>query len=164
MKDLNKDNWNISDIEALTEEEAQMLATESMTVKEHNIYFIAFSGAFGYSVCVFKNNHHIYHANDYELHHRYGSKTHEELRAMYIQALNNKLFTDTELKAPIKDYEEYHAKCHYLFNYHSMQADRVSAFQIFHNEFIFFVINLRTTMLFLIDISLFLENNINPQK
>lgn len=65
----NKKDWNISNIEALTEAEAQTMALETMQIKEHNIYFVDFVNAFGYSCLVFKNHHHIYYANDYELHH-----------------------------------------------------------------------------------------------
>lgn len=52
-----KKNWSISDIESITEEKAKVIAIETMKIKEHNIYFVDFEDAFGYSCLVYKNNH-----------------------------------------------------------------------------------------------------------
>lgn len=122
----------IHDIESMTEPEAKSLALEELTIKGYSVYLIDFTGYFGYSACVFKNGKHIYYANDYELHHR--GKTHEELRAMYIKALNGKLFTEEELAEPLKSYDEYKAKSAFLTNYYHMDRDYISCFHICHNE------------------------------
>lgn len=122
----------IRDIEALTEPEAKTLALEELTIKGYSVYLIDFPGYFGYSACVFKNGKHIYYANDYELHHQ--GKTHEGLRAMYIKALNGKLFTEEELAEPLKSYDEYRAKANFLVNYYHMSQDYISCFRICHNE------------------------------
>lgn len=121
-------DYNITTIEALTETQAKEMATESMKIKDHDIYFVDFGGGFGFSALVFNNNHHIHYANDYELHH--SGRTKDELKSWYIEALNNKLFTDAELEAPIKDYDDYNRKGHYLHNYYGMRYDNVSAFHI----------------------------------
>ncbi len=71
-------DYNISTIEALTENEARDLAVEHVILKEHDIYFVDFGGYFGYSYLVFKDGHSIHYANDYELHHKGKSK--EDLR------------------------------------------------------------------------------------
>ena len=118
--------WFIRDIESITEEEVQKMALETMVIKEHNIYFVDFGGYFGYSALVFKNNHHIHFANDYELHHR--GKTKEELKALFIKKMNNILFTEEEIAEPIKDYDEYNNKRHFLHNYYGMRTDYVSIF------------------------------------
>ena len=121
-------DWRISDIEKLTEQEAQALSSESMTIKEHTVYFVDFGGYFGYSKLVFKNNHHIRFANDYELHHK--GKTKEELKEWYIQGTNNILFTEEEIAGHLTDYEEYSRKSYFLHNYYGMQVDHVSIFGI----------------------------------
>lgn len=118
--------YRIRDIEAITEAEAEAMALERMEIKEHNIYMVDFGGYFKYSCLVFKNGHHIYYANDYELHH--SGKTRDELRAFYIDKLNNILFTEAEIGAPLKDYGEFDRKKYYLLNYYGMQNDRLSIF------------------------------------
>lgn len=121
-------NYSIRDIEALTEEQAKELSEESMVIKEHNVYFIDFPGYFGYSACVYINGHHIHYANDYALHHP--KKTKEELKQWYIGTLNNKLFTEGELTAPITSYDDYTRKNYFLTNYYPMREDYISAFRI----------------------------------
>lgn len=124
----------IENIENMTEQDAQQMTIDAATVKEHQIYFVDFGGAFGFSCLVFKDGAHIFYANDYELHHRYGNKTHDELRDMYIKSLSNKLFTDEEIAAPLKTYEEYTAKEHYLHNYYGMRRPYISIFGIFNTK------------------------------
>lgn len=129
-------NYTISDIEALTEEEVKEMAEEVLDIKGYTVYFVDFAGYFGYSAVVFKNDHQIRYANDYEWHHAY--KMREEgkagLRRWYIDAMNRKLFTEEELMGPIKDYDEYTAKSRYLRDYHIQQIDYVSAFYIVGTE------------------------------
>lgn len=120
--------WDIRAIEKITEEEAKAMCIESMVIKEHNIYFVDFGGYFKYSVLVFKNNHHIFHANDYELHH--AGKTKEELKTWYVQAMNNVLFTDKEIAEPLTDYDEYTRKVDYLGNCYSQREDYISIFWV----------------------------------
>lgn len=127
MEDKRK--WRTKDIESITEEEAKAMSVETMVVKEHNIYFVDFENAFGYSCLVFKNHHHIYYADDYRLHH--GSiDTLKELKQIYIEKMNSILFTEAEIAEPLKDYDEYRRKSHYLHNYFGMQVDFVSAIHI----------------------------------
>lgn len=116
--------FSYEEIEKLTEAQAKKHAEESMEIKGHTIYFIDFGGRFGYSACVFCNGHHIFYPNDYELHHV--NLTHEELKELYIQRMNNILFTEEELSAPLKDYDEYKQKRHFLINYYGMREDHYS--------------------------------------
>ena len=122
----------ISEIEALTEQDVIKLKEEGkaelLNIKEHNCYLVDLGEYFGYSVLVFKNNRHIYYANDYQLHHR--NKSIKELKQWYIDTLNNKLFTESELMEDIQDYDEYSRKSYYVRNYWIMQFDRVSIFYI----------------------------------
>lgn len=118
----------ISSIESLTEAQAKEIALESMQIKEHTIYFVEFEGGFGYSCLVFKNNHHIHYANDYQLHH--SKKTREELKQIYIKEMNEKLFTEAEISEPLKSYMEYTSKKYFLHNYYPMQVDYISAIHI----------------------------------
>ncbi len=123
---------NITEIENLTVAEMEKFKkegkAEKLNIKDHDCYFVDIEGNFGYSVLVFKNNRHIYYANDYQLHHRSKSKT--ELKDFYIETLNNKLFTEAELMEEIKDYNEYSNKGYYVRNYWIMQFEHVSAFYI----------------------------------
>ena len=123
---------NITNIEKLTYEEAQKLAVGTMKIKDHDCIFAELGDSFGYSVLVFKNNHHIYYANDYQLHHNYLVKEQgkEALREYYINSLERKLYTDDELMDNISTYDEYGKKSYFLRNYWIMRYDYVSAFAI----------------------------------
>lgn len=122
----------IKGIEALTIKEVEEMRIEGkaelLNIKDHSCYLIDLEGYFGYSVLVFKNNYHIYYANDYQLHH--SSKTKEDLKQLYIETLNNKLFTESELMEEIQTYDEYEKKSHYVRNYWIMQFNYVSVFCI----------------------------------
>lgn len=120
------DKWDIHMIEKITEAEAEKMALATETIKEHNIYFVDFGGAFGYSALVFKNNHHICYANDYQLHHNGKSK--EELNQIYKDKLNNILFTEAEILEPLKSYDEYSRKSYFIRNYYGMQQDYITIF------------------------------------
>lgn len=115
----------ITQIEQLTYEEALKISVETMEIKEHQIVFANCGEYFKYSALVFKDGKHIYHANDYELHHGYIVKEEgiDALRQWYIDTLNNKLFTDSELLEECRSYSEYEKKCHFVRNYYIMQYD-----------------------------------------
>ena len=123
-------DFSIEMIEALKINEVKEMAIETMEIKEHQCFFVDFDGYFGYSVLVFKNGKHIYHVDDFELHHvhivkKLGKKA---LKQWYIKSLNKKLFTDVELLEEIKNYDEYKRKNHFLRNYYIMRYDYVSCF------------------------------------
>lgn len=125
--------WTIQEIEALTEQEVQTLALETMTIKDHTIYFVDFKGYFGYSCLVFADGHHIHYANDYELHHK--GLTHDELKnEWYIPGLTKKLFTDEEICGPIHTYNEFTAKERYLMSYYPKRRDYISNYFIGSEE------------------------------
>lgn len=123
---------NIDAIENLTYIQAKGMAIEEMEIKGHECFFVDLGDAFGYSILVFKNERHIYYANDYELHHHWmvEEKGRDALRDFYINEMNNKLFTDEELFGDIKSYDEYSRKNYFLRNYWIMRYDYVSAFYI----------------------------------
>ena len=127
---------NIREIENMTEKEVAEKVIEKMDIKGFNVYLINFDDAFGYSALVFKNDHYIHYANDYELHHKYLVEEEgiEGLRKYYIESLNNKLYTEEELDQPLKNYDEYDKKSYFLHNYYGMQVDYISIFHIFHNK------------------------------
>lgn len=126
--------WNIDMIQAIDEDAAFDMAEDTTDIKDHHVYFVDFGGYFGYSVLLFKNGHHIYYANDYELHHRYGDPTHEDLRKLYKEKLNNILFTEAEIAAPLTSYDEYKSKEYFLRNYYAMQVDHISIFGDFRTD------------------------------
>ena len=127
---------NIKEIENLTYEEAVTLALEKLNIKDHDCFIVDFSGYFGYSILVFKNGRHIYHANDYELHHRHlvKEKGRDALREYYIKEMNGKLYTDAEMMEEPSSYDEYEKKSYFLRNYYIMRQDYVSIFFIGSNE------------------------------
>lgn len=123
---------NIDAIENLTYIQAKGMAIEEMEIKGHECFFVDLGDAFGYSILVFKNEKHVYYANDYELHHHWmvEEKGKAALRDFYINEMNNKLFTDEELMEEAKSYDEYQRKYYFLRNYWIMRYDYVSAFFI----------------------------------
>lgn len=123
---------NISEIELLTEKTVKPYVLEHMVIKDHDCYFCNFGEYFGYSIVVFKNGKHIYYANDYQLHHNYKVKEDgiESLRKFYINEMQHKLYTDSELLEPCDSYDEYELKNHFLRNYWIMRYDRLSIFGI----------------------------------
>ncbi len=128
----NFSGYSIRDIEALTEQSAADFAEETAEIKGHQIYFVDFGGSFGYSALVFADGQHIRYANDYALHHR--GKSRDELRALYMEALARKLFTEDELNAPTADPDEIDRRRYYLQNYYGLRRPCVSCFQIFHSD------------------------------
>ena len=122
----------ISEIENLTESEVKNIAEEEMTFKNHNIYFVTIDGAFGYSAIVYKNNHQIKYANDYELHHPNKSK--EQLHKMYMRKYRKSLYTEKDFAKPLKSYDDYRSKLNYLINWYALQIDHVSMFGIFNTD------------------------------
>lgn len=123
----------IYEIEALTqtvlEELKQKGKAELLKIKDYDCYLTDLGEYFGYSVLVFKNNHHVYYANDYQLHHP-SMETKEELKQWYVDCLNRKLFTEQELIKEVPDYDEYQAKNYYIRNLWIQQFDYVSIFGI----------------------------------
>lgn len=125
-------DYRINDIETLPEKDAARLAIETLVIKGFNVYLIDFKGYFGYSACVYGNGRPIYYANDYELHRK--GKSRDELRSWYIETLNNKLFTDDEIKGSIKDYNDYKSKDYFIRNYIPQKYDHESAFGIYYSD------------------------------
>ena len=127
----------IREIEKLTFAQAKSIAIE------HDCFFVELGGHFGYSVLVFKNGRHIYHANDYELLHSFTVEKNgkEGIWQYYIKSLNKKLFTDSELLEPIDSYEEYNRKDYFLRNLWIMRYDYISAFAIFNSMSFCYVAN-----------------------
>lgn len=123
------ENLTIEEIEALSIDKVKTIALEKLYVKGFDIYLVDLGEYFGYFALVFKSNRHIYFANLYELHYRYNSPTHEQLKKKYISLLNNKLFTDAELTT-VKDHEDYGKKTHFIRNYMSQEYDYLTAFCI----------------------------------
>lgn len=126
------EDWNIKDIEALTENDALVLCEDRENIKGHNIYFVDFGGYFGFSALVFRNGAYLYYCNDYEMHH--AGRTKDDLRKWYDDTLPHKLFTDDELVKSSSDYQEQQNKEYYIRNYYIMQIPYISAFRICTTE------------------------------
>lgn len=128
-----KKEYLIKDIEALTLEEVEAMDHTKIEINGHDIYMVDFEGYFGFSALVFRAGHHLYYANDYELHHK--GKSREELIKWYEDTLPNKLYSDEMIAAPVSDYTDGERKEYYIRNYYPMMCeDRISAFNIFHND------------------------------
>lgn len=121
----------IHKIESLKYEEALKLASETAEIKGHQIVFVDLGEHFGYSALVFKDEMHIYFANDYALHHvSLAEEGNEALRKYYESVMNNRLYTDEELMEPVKSYDEYNKKRHFLTNYYIQRYEYISIFGI----------------------------------
>ena len=83
---------NIREIEALDENAAKAMAKEAVEVKGHTMYLVDLGKYFGYSALVFADGRHIYHANDYALHHGDKKDDVEYLRDWYMESMKGKLF------------------------------------------------------------------------
>jgi len=114
-------------IDRITEEQAKEYATAKTDVKGYTVYFVEFDRPlFGKGCVVFKNGHLI----TYQYQSRYPMITDEaELRAKYIEALCNTLFTEKELTEPLKDYDEYLAKLYFMYNHYCKQIEHISAYR-----------------------------------
>lgn len=132
MNNTTEKKWTIKDIENITEDKALEMAGEHTIIKGHDVYFIDFADAFGYSCIVFWEGRLIRFAGDYELHHH--GKTHAELKEWYIKCLKDKLYTEKELAEPLKDYGDYQRRQYYLHNYYGDHEPNESQFQIFHSD------------------------------
>lgn len=122
---------SIETIEKLKYYQAKGMAIETIQIKDHDVFFVDFDDAFGYSALVFKNQRQIHYANEYELH--YGwmrEEGRDVLREYYINKMNKKLFTDDELMEEVKTYDDYNRKSYFLRNYWIMRYEHVSAFYI----------------------------------
>ena len=127
------ENMTLSEMENIDYKEALRLnVIEEKEIKGHTCIFAELGGHFGYSVLVFKNERHIYHADDFELHHGHIMKERGRggLRQFYITFLNQKLYTNEELLENVVSYEEYCKKDHFLRNYWIMRYECESAFGI----------------------------------
>lgn len=116
----------IDEIEALDENSVKAMAIEAVGIKGHTVYLADLGEYFGYSALVFADGRHIYHANDYALHH--SGKTRKELRKWYVDTMNGKLFTEDELRTPSDDYSERKAKECYIRNYYPMRREYQTIF------------------------------------
>lgn len=118
----------IHEIESLDENAVRAMAIEALEIKGHAVYLADLGQWFGYSALVFAEGRHIYHANDYALHH--ARMNDGELRDWYIRTMNKKLFTEDELRTTSDDYSEREAKEHYLHNYYPQRREYQTIFCI----------------------------------
>lgn len=118
----------ISEIESLDENSVKAMAKEAIEIKGHTVYLADLGRYFGYSALVFSDGRHIYHANDYALHHGDMKDDAQSLRDWYIKTMNEKLFTEDELRTPSDDYSERQAKEYYLRNYYPMKREYQTMF------------------------------------
>lgn len=128
-----EENMTLSEMENINYKEALKLnVIEEKEIKGHTCIFAELEGRFGYSVLVFKNGRHVYHADDFELHHGHimRERGRDGLRQFYITSLSQKLYTDEELMENAVSYDEYHKKDHFLRNYWIMRYECETAFGI----------------------------------
>lgn len=125
-------SYTIYEIQEMSVDTARNLAAGNRAkVKDHDVYF-ANLGAFGYSALVFYGEHHIYYADQFQLH--FSHRPADSLRELFLEILSSILFTEEELCAPIADYDEYLRKCYFLNNYYGMREEKISIFRIGKTE------------------------------
>lgn len=115
----------IYEIEKLNYEDAMNLAVEEIKIKNHDILFVDIPGGFGYSALVFYDGKQIYHANQYQLHFNYIFQQSgiDGLKSRFIDILNGKLYTESELLEECRTYDEYEKKTYFVRNYYIMHYD-----------------------------------------
>lgn len=131
-RQAEKFEWKTVTIESATENMIKCMTSDTEKIKGHDCYFVDFGGHFGYSVCVFYNGHHIYYADDFELHHKTMEKS--ELRDYYVKKMNAILYDDADLLSPLKSYVDLENRRRYMMNYYPMRQNYMSGFQIFHDD------------------------------
>lgn len=122
---MNTD-MTIHEIESLDETTVRTMAVEALEIKGHAVYLADLGRWFGYSALVFADGRHIYHANDYALHHK--GETRDELREWYVRTMHDKLFTEEELRTLCKDYSERQQKGDYIRNYYPQRREYQTIF------------------------------------
>lgn len=118
----------IDEIQSLDEKTVKAMAKEAIEVKGHTVYLTDLGEFFGYSALVFSDVRHIYHANDYALHHGDMKDDAKALRDWYVKTMNCKLFKEDELRTPSDDYSEREAKEYFLHNYYPMRREYQTIF------------------------------------
>ena len=113
----------ISEIESLDENQVKEMTKEAIEIKGHTVYLADLGEFFGFSALVFCDGRHIYHANDYALHHSEMKDDLKALRDWYIKTMNGKLFTEDELRTPSDKYSERDAKAHFIHNYYPRRRE-----------------------------------------
>lgn len=120
----------ISEIQSLDENSVRSMAKEAIEIKGHTVYLADLDEYFGFSALVFADGRHIYHANDYAVHHWDMKDDAQALRECYVKTMNRKLFTEEELRTPSDKYSEREAKERYLHNYYPMKREHQTMFCI----------------------------------
>lgn len=118
----------IGEIQSIDENQVKAMSKEAIKIKGHTVYLVDLGRYFGYSALVFSDGRHIYHANDYALHHGDMKDDAKALRDWYVKTMNCKLFKEDELRTPSYDYSELKAKEHYLHNYYPMKREYQTVF------------------------------------
>ena len=119
-------NLTIDEIHAMTADEVMSLPGDVIDVKGHEVKITDLGGPWGLSALVCVDGRHIYHADDFQLHH--GNRAPGELADKYVEWLSGKLFTEEEITGPAESYNVQKAKGHYLHNYYPQRRNRVSMF------------------------------------
>lgn len=126
----------IHEIQTMTKKDATKIALETTEMKGHHIIFADLGEFFGFCALVFKDEKHVYFANEYALHHTStAEKGNDALKELYTEILLNKLFTDEELLEEVKTYHDYQKKTYFLINLYIQRYDYVSAFGIGEEDF-----------------------------
>ena len=131
---MTRTDWTIKEIEQMTADQAESMALSKENIKGFDVYFVDFGGYFGYSCLVFKDNHHIVYAGDYELHHRHDVEAGRDLKEVYTKRLNDILFTEEEIAETPKTYKEFLNKQYFLNNYYGDLEDHISMFDVDKKE------------------------------
>lgn len=116
-------NINVTDIKNLSQADVFDLAFEKFSCKGHDCYIADFGQDIGTSVIVFKNNHQLFHANEYQFCHPNMDKT--ALISFYKKNCKKVLFSNTELLADVKGYDDYILKSNYIRNILSQAYDHL---------------------------------------
>lgn len=121
----------ITEIERMNEHETREHFApdfEAIPMKGFTLYLVDIVGGFGYSMLVFGDGRQIRWADDFELHHK--DKTREELRTLYLKRADHFLYSDDELKQPLKDYSDFERRRKFISELLPEKRDFLSMFHI----------------------------------
>lgn len=118
-------SWD--ELETLPQETALEYADDVIEINGHTVYFVNRAEKRGYTALVYRSGKILPHAGDSALH--YPDMYRANLREKFMQRLRSQLYTDEGLTAPLKDYEDYKNRLHYLHNHYGYQRPFITIFR-----------------------------------
>ena len=138
IKTFSACKWD--DMTSATLEQLERVAIIKKRVKGFDAFLVKCAPHYGFTWFAFENGEGITESRciyiESSIHYKlnsYGGSNYRMIRAM-LEKVEKTLFTDEELNAPIKDYDEYRRKDYFVRNYLPRRWKYESAFHIIRSE------------------------------